>query len=528
MGIYIIYARVSTEEQARQGYSLEEQRSVCRQRAQELARLGGDDAPVLVEFLDDLSGDLAERPVLRAALDLVRTRRATAFICLDPDRLARNLKGQLLATDEIERAGCRLEFVQHEYRHTPEGHLFYQVRGAIAEFEKAKILERMSRGARGKARAGGLPAYVGLYGYQFQRGAGRVAAAQTLVPEPRERAWVQTIFRWCAEEGLGPHRIAGRLNALGVPAKRGGAWSDQAVRRILRNPTYATGELVWGRRDHRGIAAQRRLPVDIRRRQGIRLSARPRPPDHAIAVAVTPIVTGDLFHRAQTVLAGFRLGGRAAGGSERRRLLTGLGRCGVCGSALHYYSGRKIVCAGRLRGVACSLPAKSASAIEAVVWRQVERWCHDPKAIAWAESRWEVPARQDPRVEAEALRALVAQKRAEVARWGALYAQGRVPDTIALPEIQAARAAWLEAERRLTQIEAGSNGASAPPALVRDAAQWLAATDLRQELPPDRRASVVHALVASYTVHPTARGQPPDVTVIPVWASPPPVETPGQ
>jgi site-specific DNA recombinase len=76
------------------------------------------------------------------------------IICLDSDRCSRKLMNQLIIMDEFDKRGVELIFVNGEYSKTPEGNLFYSMRGAIAEFEKSKINERMSRGRKEKARQG--------------------------------------------------------------------------------------------------------------------------------------------------------------------------------------------------------------------------------------------------------------------------------------------------------------------------------------------------------------------------------------
>lgn len=518
MSIYLLYARVSTEDQARQGFSLPEQIRSCRMRAQQLATDLNDSAPVLIEFADELSGDMLERPGLQAALELVRAKQARVMVCLDPDRLARRLMHQLLLTDEIEAGGCRLEFVDHEYRRDPEGKLFYQMRGAIAEYEKAKILQRMSRGALGKARAGGVPTYICPYGYTFRVGLGHAAAAEVIQPSPEEAEWVQTMFRWCAEEGLGPRTIAARLNALGIPAKRGGAWSEHVVRRILRNPTYATGSLLWGTKDHRGINANRSVPKGERRRRGLTLTPVLRP-GAGLVLKIAPIIDEDVYARVQEVLAGFRVGGRAANDPRRQRLLTSLGRCGDCGGHLMYYSGRKLTCRGRLEGNECRLPSKPAAAIEAAVWAEVVRWCETGAMQVAAQRRTPRLPQRSVRKEIEALKVLAEQKRSAVERWGRLYAEGRVPDDVALPAIEAARAEWAQADERARALM------EPPVDLAKDRRldSWpdlvVSATtpEALGQLTDDQRIALVHALVASFTVSPSPRRAPPIVHVRAVW-----------
>jgi len=164
----IIYVRVSTEEQAREGFSLASQLDACRKKAQEMG------ATNVIEFADEgVSGEILERPGLTRSRDLVRAGGIEIFLCYDPDRLSRKAAHQMIITEEIEQAHVRLEFVNFDRTSTPEGNMFYQMRGVIAEYEKEKIKERTIRGKLQKAKQGGLTHWPGTYGYSYTRRDGR-------------------------------------------------------------------------------------------------------------------------------------------------------------------------------------------------------------------------------------------------------------------------------------------------------------------------------------------------------------------
>lgn len=547
--LVVVYARVSTEEQARTGFSLAEQLRACRGRAAGLSGADGA-APAIAEFTDDASGELLERPGLQAALELMRGRQAACFVCLDPDRLARRLMHQLLITDQIEAAGCRLEFVQHDYHQTAEGRLFYQLRGAIAEFEKAKILERTARGRRGKVAAGGLPHVIRMYGYRFINGAGKQAAARdVLVPEPREAQWVRQMYNWCTREGLGPGPIAARLNGLGVATKTGrGPWTATHVRRILRHPAYATGRLALGRRDHRGLGVARRLTREQRRQKGIALTPRPRPPESWQHVEIAALVGRDAWEQAQAALENGRLragdanaaaGAGGTGAPHGLRPLSGLGRCGLCGDTLYYLNGRVIVCAGRYRHCwpgqrgagarsGCTLPAKPRAAVEQAVWERVaagllarlradeecRRMAGEPSGPAPAAAKPAALTAETAALTAEtaALAAELASRAAELERLGLLYARGLWPAEQAWPAMERARQQMDAIRARLAALarETAPAGDTCLPPPAASPAERRAALE---GLDPGARARFIRAAVARYELHPTGRGRPPAVTV---------------
>lgn len=376
----VLYLRVSTEDQARRGFSLQEQLTMCRARAEAIAdglrRQGIAVSLELIEFEDAISGEILDRPALDQARQYVRTHHPQYFICLDPDRFARKLSLQLLVTEELEK-NTKLEFVQHDYQETAEGRLFYQLRGAISEFEKAKILERTARGRRGKLKSGKLASHVPIYGYQFDNELGNLT-----VNEP-EAVWVRQIFEWAAE-GVGPSEIADRLNATGITAKRGGRWYRSSVRSILRNTTYI-GKCRCNRYDWTGMETLRQLPKEKRKRT---IRSRIRPEEEWVIIDVPPIVDSTLWSRVEGALV------KRTKRSARGVLpLSGLLRCGLCGAHAHYVLHKEgtymIRCQNRYPKnrdrrepvPKCSLPSVSAHIIERKVWDDVQGWLTDPEIL---------------------------------------------------------------------------------------------------------------------------------------------------
>ena len=92
-----IYARVSSEDQAKHGYSLPDQVAECERRARELE---AEPAPPFID--DGISGSTLDRPALQRLRDEVEAGSFDLVITLDPDRLSRDLRHLLALTDEIE------------------------------------------------------------------------------------------------------------------------------------------------------------------------------------------------------------------------------------------------------------------------------------------------------------------------------------------------------------------------------------------------------------------------------------------
>ncbi len=294
-----IYARVSTEEQALRGYSLQGQVEACRARANEM---GFTETEVFVD--NGYSGATVERPALVRLRECLSERAYSAVITLDPDRLSRSLVDLLLLTDEIQRAGCRLIFINMAWENTPEGILFLSVRGAISQFEKAKIVQRTMFGKKQKVRRGGIAnAPSRIFGYRYD------CQNDLLTIDDKEAAAVRRIFQLCAREGLGARRIGQRMREEGWPAPQGGEWVYASISRILRNPAYA-GRL---RQFHKGRHGQ------------------------CLYVPVPSIITDDLWEEVQQLVDQRlrRPPGRPPGLEGRGALLSGRVFCEACNRRMY-------------------------------------------------------------------------------------------------------------------------------------------------------------------------------------------------
>ena len=163
-----------------------------------------------------------------------------------PDRLARNYVHQVLLIDELAGHGCQVEFLDRPMSQDPHDQLLLQIRGAVAEYERTLIAERMRRGRQAKLRAGTLlPWTTPPFGYRLDPERPRLASAVRV--DPGEAALVAQLFDWYLEPQATVYRLARRLTDLGVATPRGKPrWNVASVRGILRNPAY-TGRALTNR-----------------------------------------------------------------------------------------------------------------------------------------------------------------------------------------------------------------------------------------------------------------------------------------
>lgn len=230
-----IYARVSTVTHSQQ-HTLEEQ--INRLRVSLLSR--GEAVAEEHIFRDEgRSGATLNRPALDRLRDRLRLGDYDRVLVTSPDRLARNYVHQMVLLEEFERAGCTIEFLDQPAGDTPHEHLLLQIRGAVAEYERTLIGERMRRGRLARYRAGLLLPWVQpLYGYLLDperpRDPKGVRISET------QAAVVRQIFAWYLEEGASLSSIVNWLFEHGVASPTGKPrWRHTTVRFLLRNPAYS-------------------------------------------------------------------------------------------------------------------------------------------------------------------------------------------------------------------------------------------------------------------------------------------------
>lgn len=310
-----IYARVSTEEQGIKGYGIGNQIDEC------IKKIGNKQ---YILFKDEgISGEVLNRPGLTELRENVEAGVIDEIVCYDPDRLSRKLMHQLALDDEFRKKGCALIFVNGEYAQTPEGQLFFSMRGAIAEFEKEKIKQRTKGGKLRKAREGKVLGNYHLYGYGFKDG-------NYIIDEDQAKV-VKMIFDYFTEPTSpfkGINGIAKHLTEIGIPTARGGkVWHRQVVRQILLNISY-TGKHPHNRYDSEGDY--------VRKQSGETSKQKVRPMEEWIFVEIPAIITEEQFNTAQELLKESRR--RYTKSSVNQYLLSGLLRCKDCGNTM---TGRK-------------------------------------------------------------------------------------------------------------------------------------------------------------------------------------------
>lgn len=309
--IFAIYARVSTDQQAEKGYSIETQLEACRKMA---AALG---ATTVLEFIDDgYSGEFIDRPAMERLRTAISKKSIHTVIVYDPDRLARKLAHQLIITDEIEKSGAELKFVSVNFESTPEGRLFYSMRGAVAEFEKEKIKERTNRGKRGKLRRGKLVSAHRPFGYNL--------IDDMYVINEKEAKIVRLMYDMLVNQKLGTPTIARILNKMGVLTTQNALWSSSTVYKLLSSERNCGvhNALQW---------YNQKISLD----KSIKIR---RDKSEWIPVAIPAIISRELWEAAQKQLAENKVVSKR--NTKTIHPLQGIAYCGICGKRLGVKYGR--------------------------------------------------------------------------------------------------------------------------------------------------------------------------------------------
>jgi site-specific DNA recombinase len=298
-------------------------------------------------FRDDgYSGASLSRPGLQRLREAVKEGQFDRLLITAPDRLARKYVHQVLLLEEFEQAGCTIEFLDHPMGQTPDDQLLLQIRGAVAEYERSLIAERMRRGRHHKYLAGTLlPWTTPPYGYCLDPDHPRSPAGVRL--DAAQAAVVAEMFAQYLDLGQTLSGLAKQLMARQIQTPSGGTrWGIASIRSILTNPAY-TGVVYAGRTQVRQ-SRRRRSPLAPVGKRSSGYSATPAA-EWTLVGHIPAIVTQEQFEQVQAKLATNRQMAKR-NNHAHQYLLRALVSCGLCRLACSGQTRRRYsyyVCAGK-------------------------------------------------------------------------------------------------------------------------------------------------------------------------------------
>jgi len=225
-----IYARVSTEDQAKEGFSLDNQleklRSYCKARGWK----------IVGEYIDDgYSGRDIKRPAYQKMMEDID--KWDVLLVMKMDRIHRNSKNFMLMMEQLRQKNKEfVSMTESLDTSTAMGRFVMDIIQRIAQLESEQIGERVYDGMRQKAKQGvGLLGSPAPYGYRYENG--------KLVGIKEELDNVKEIYKMYLE-GKSLQEIVDWFNEKGIKGKKGGKWDKKTISRILSNPVYC-GLVEW-------------------------------------------------------------------------------------------------------------------------------------------------------------------------------------------------------------------------------------------------------------------------------------------
>ncbi len=365
-----IYARVSTEEQAREGFSIKVQPQQC---IEELEKRFGRNGFTHESFSDaGKSGSSGPRPWepdlrkrgdrkgLHELFEGLRQKRFTHIVALRRDRIYRNI-ANWLAFKAIMLQGVDLIFVlEPDEDDSPSGELASGMIAYVAQYELDKTRENVKNALR-KRVAQGYKLGAELYGWRKQESHEVEAGKRkSIVPIEEELSIVRQVKDWYLS-GMSYAQIADKLNDLGVPRRiaKGKKWESSTIRILLSNPTHAgliknaDGDLV--------------------------------PAEFYESRAYDP----EVYYRIQQVKAERNRRFKGLAATEPHRLFAKVVSCGICSKALRSMmqgDGYAYRCNQRRFGPAQGHVYIAAKTLEKAILSELERVSQLPDVLSEAEN----------------------------------------------------------------------------------------------------------------------------------------------
>lgn len=285
----VTYARVSTVEQLREGYSLDAQTSLLRDYAAKQGLL------VIEEFLESESGARTGRKSFGKMLETVKEiGGGCAIVCEKTDRLYRNFS-DMVKVDDLR---VELHFVKEGIVVGPDSRsndkFIHSIKVCLAKHFSDNLREEVRKGMTEKARQGIFPSCAPVGYRNVERGHQKV-----IEPDAETALLVRQVFQAYAARAVSLSGATAMARQIGIKTRRGNYCSRSSIARMLDNPLYM------------GI---------------VRWNGEQFPGSH------DPIVTVELFEQVQVVMHGRKT--RAGFAPKRNFAYRGLMKCAYCGCSI--------------------------------------------------------------------------------------------------------------------------------------------------------------------------------------------------
>jgi site-specific DNA recombinase len=325
-----IYLRVSTDEQVKEGYSLNAQeeklRAFCYSQDWEIVKIYREEG---------VSAKNLERPQIKKLLK--ELSQFDVVLVYKLDRISRSVAdiNSLLQTFEKNKVSFKSATEPYDTT-TSQGKLLINIFASLAQFEREQLAERVFTGMERMVTEGKRAGAAAPFGYDLVDG--------KLIINPKEAEWVMYIFN--AYKTKGKRAIAEELNKRGIKTKQGNYWQDGVVTYVATNPVYC-GYIRWNYRKSSGAKTNNEMLVKA---------------EHE------PIISKEHFDQVQKIM--MNRSGKGYKGTTHYPF-TGVLKCNRCGKPLIGGKREKkngeyrfYRCTGRFNYKICDLPIIPEDVIE--------------------------------------------------------------------------------------------------------------------------------------------------------------------
>lgn len=385
------YSRVSTDEQAKEGFSLE----VQAEKSLQYIKL--QDWEFIRAYSDPgCSGKDLKRKEIQLVIKEIKEGRIQALVVHKLDRLTRNIGDLNDLVNMFQKYGVKfVSTTENIDTSTAVGRMFIAMLGIFAQWYRENLSEEVRKGQSKRAEKGLLSVSVPMFGYAL--------GEQTkLVVKEEESKWVKWIFEQYIQ-GTGTTNIAKELNNLGVRRGQGALWDQVKVMTTLTNITY-TGKTHW--------------------------KAANEPEENRIIRQGTheAIITQEVYNKAQRILQRRRDGLISLNSYDY--VYGGILKCARCGATLkgkyNKRPGDKLyrgyVCSNKEKYGNCDQPGISETYVTKLLFDYFD------EGVGAPENFFEVYKPVDDETdEKKEFHKLIAQSESRRTRWQLAYGDGHMP-----------------------------------------------------------------------------------------------------
>ena len=486
----VSYSRVSTEEQAELGFSIEAQLEEIRNRCK------AEHKVVFKEYVDaGISGkSIEKRPALMQLLQDIESGKVSELWLWKTDRLSRKLSDLLLIMELLKRHNVTLRCVgDAEFdQTTSSGKAMMQMMGVMAEYQRNIIVENVKMGMKQRARNGKWNGGQVL-GYDVVEVPAGSSKESLLRINPIEAELVRKIFRMYAS-GKGLRSIANTLNQEGHKTKPGNAFSSVAVKTIINNPVYI-GKIRYNVREN--WAEKRRKGVN--------------PNPIIVDGEHDPIISEDLWQAVQALFSKKSFSPTRV--FEGTYPLTGLMRCPQCGTTLgahrvrdtlkdgtvvvrRYYVCNNFRNGGRR---VCSSNSVRADMVENFVFERLAEVVQKPKVLEDVVKKINkdrtknvAPLQKELAAIEKEMSSIESQRK----RFFKLFETGNVDDDLFVERLSELKVQHEQLARRKTEAEQQLADNTSDPIPLHQVRQALAQFQgLLEEAPPETQKTLLQTVV---------------------------------